>query len=189
MLQQGDTLQKGHLFTPEWFKDIMVFFTNRCKNRNCPLLKNSTLQPSTVLIHWIACRRGSFLFVLFFSHLIFQMNLHHFFFICGPGSSEKSLGTNPRRAEILFSSAVETKARESAVLCTGQSSLSDSVSYCAESSGAGSRSQTRFCWWGAAWLRADGAHEIGVGGVLLSIRMVRGLYGNCVDPDKGKRDV
>lgn len=55
-----------------------------------------------------------------------------------------------------------------------QSSLSDSVSYCAESSGAGSRSQILFCWW-AAWFTDEGAHAIGVGGVLLSIRIVRGL--------------
>lgn len=59
-----------------------------------------------------------------------------------------------------------------------QSSLSDSVSYCADSSGAGSRSQSRFCGCGAAWAADAGAHAMGVGGVLLSIRMVRGLYGN-----------
>lgn len=43
----------------------MVFFTNRCKNKNCPLLKK-TLQLSTVIIHWIACIGGRFFLFLFF---------------------------------------------------------------------------------------------------------------------------
>lgn len=60
-------------------------------------------------------------------------------------------------------------------LPTGQSSLSDSVSYCADSSGAGSRSQILLGWCGAAGLAEVGVQATGVGGVLLSIRMVRGL--------------
>lgn len=75
--------------------------------------------------------------------------------------------------QIFFLSAIKIKAR--VLSCAAQSSLSDSVSYCAERSGAGSRSQMRLCWCGAAWVMADGAQAIGVGGVLLSIRMVRGL--------------
>lgn len=42
VLKINKTLQKGNLFTEEWFKDIMVFFTNRCKNSgNSPLFINS----------------------------------------------------------------------------------------------------------------------------------------------------
>lgn len=78
----------------------MVFFTNRCKNKNCPLLKK-TLQLSTVKIHWTACIRGRF-FVCFFSIWFFQMNFHHFFLIRGPGFPEKSLGTNHRRADFFY---------------------------------------------------------------------------------------
>lgn len=38
----------------------MIFFINRCKNRNCPLLKLH-FQPSTIIIiHWRACIKGSF---------------------------------------------------------------------------------------------------------------------------------
>lgn len=90
----------------------MVFFTNRCKNRIVHFLKNSTLQPSMVIIHWIAYIRGRLLFSVFcfFPHLVFQMNFHHFFLICSPGSPEKSLGTNHKRAELCLS-AIKTKAR------------------------------------------------------------------------------
>lgn len=38
----------------------------------------------------------------FFPIWFFQMNFHHFFLIRGPGSPEKSLGTNHRRADFFF---------------------------------------------------------------------------------------
>lgn len=75
----------------------MVFFTNRCKNRNCPLFKNSTSQPSTIIIvHWIACIKGSFLygFFPFDSPNEFPSFLHHLW----AGSPEKSQGISHRRA-------------------------------------------------------------------------------------------
>lgn len=63
-----------------------------------------------------------------------------------------------------------------------QSSLSERVSYCAERRGAGSRSHILLGWWEAAWLTDGGAQAIEVGGVLLNMRIVKGLYGNWVDP-------
>lgn len=157
-------------------KSDFFFFTNRCKNRNCPLLKNSTFQPSTIIIiHWIACIKGRFLFS---SKWIFIISSS----LC-PWIFWKVFGHSHRKAG--FWPVIKMKPPETGALslgpdpnspfCVVQSSLSDSVSYCAESRGAGSRSQIRVCWWGAGWFTAEGAHAIGVGGVLLSIRMVRGL--------------
>lgn len=108
-----------------------------------------------------------------------KMNFHRLFTVHGPGSPEKSLGTNPRWAGI--GPAVRKEAIRNwspptlGPLPTGQSSLSDSVSYCADSSGAGSRSHILLGWCGAAGLAEVGVQATGVGGVLLSIRMVRGL--------------
>lgn len=109
-----------------------------------------------------------------------KMNFHRLFTVHGPGSPEKSLGINPRRAGI--GPAVRKEATRNwsppptlGPLPTGQSSLSDSVSYCADSSGAGSRSQILLGWCGAAGLAEVGVQATGAGGVLLSIRMVRGL--------------
>lgn len=155
-------LQKSDLKT-SWFSlqtDVRTRIVHFLKKLyNSPLLESIELP---VL-------EADFFFPIWF----FQMNFHHFFLIRGPGSPEKSLGTNHRRADFFFLSAIKIKAR--VLSCVAQSSLSDSVSYCAERSGAGSRSQMRLCWCGAAWVMADGAQAIGVGGVLLSIRMVRGL--------------
>ena len=108
-----------------------------------------------------------------------KMNFHRLFTVHGPGSPGKSLGTNPRWAGI--GPAVRKEAIRNwspptlGPLPTGQSSLSDSVSYCADSSGAGSRSHILLGWCGAAGLAEVGVQATGVGGVLLSIRMVRGL--------------
>lgn len=89
----------------------MVFFTNRCKNKNCPLFKK--LYIST--LHCYNPLKCLLLEADFSPHLIFQMNFHHFFLIHGPGSLEKSLGTNHRRAFFFFffffKSAIKTKAR------------------------------------------------------------------------------
>lgn len=67
-----------------------------------------------------------------------------------------------------------------------QSSLSERVSYCSDSREGQAR-----CWaTGGApddgggcccWLWSEG-DAMEVGGVLLRMRMVRGLYGNCMEP-------
>lgn len=87
---KGKHCKKGNLFTEEWFKDIMVFFTNRRKNRNCPFLKTLHFNPHySESIELPLSKTGPL------PHQTFQINFHHFF-IHGPGFPEKSLGTSHR---------------------------------------------------------------------------------------------
>lgn len=80
-----------------------------------------------------------------------------------------------------------------AVASGAQSSLSDRVSYCSDSRDCHTRCSVTWapagggcCCCCCCWLCMAG-EAMEVGGVLLSMRMVSGLYGNCMDPvDEGR---
>lgn len=177
------TLQKGNLFTEEWFKDITVFFMNKCKNRNCPLFKNyiSTLHYYYNPLHCLYWRQSSSPFdsPKKFLSFLYYLRFRHSWKVSGHKSY--------KRAGFWSAKKNRTTKNESSLLIPGSAkipSLCSSVMWqYLPASWAVLRAVGRLWLPGHAVggglpVRGRGTHAILVGGILPSICTVRGVEGN-----------